>query len=203
MGFITLNVKTVSSFLFFLKILFIYSRERQREAETQRQKQAPCGEPDAGLYPRTPGSHPEPKAGAQLLSHPGGSCVFLIGALEEAQRICHGGGEGGEDRGPHGPLQHPHLPGDCDSAPPPAPRQPGSALYLASSPYLWCGSPTTVPHSVSRALKKLLLGFHESCCLSQLILLSFNTILLSRFISNLLQEALPAPNTSDNLCGTE
>ena len=44
---------------------------RDREKERQRHKQAPHSEPDAGLDPRTPGSHPEPKAGAQLLSHPG------------------------------------------------------------------------------------------------------------------------------------
>ena len=42
-------------------------RDTHREAETQ--KQAPCGEPDAGLDPRTRGSRPEPKADAQPLSH--------------------------------------------------------------------------------------------------------------------------------------
>ena len=32
-------------------------RDTQREAETQAEgEQAPCGEPDAGLDPRTPGS---------------------------------------------------------------------------------------------------------------------------------------------------
>ena len=47
-------------------------RGTQREAETQtEEKQAPCGEPDAGLDPRTMGSRPEPKADAQPLSHPG------------------------------------------------------------------------------------------------------------------------------------
>ena len=47
-------------------------RDTQREAETQeREKQAPCGEPDVGLDPRSPGSCPEPKADAQPLSHPG------------------------------------------------------------------------------------------------------------------------------------
>ena len=46
-------------------------RDTQREAETQGEKQAPCGEPDAGLDPRTPGSHPEQKAVPQPLSHPG------------------------------------------------------------------------------------------------------------------------------------
>ena len=35
------------------------------------EKQDPWREPDAGLNPGTPGSHPEPKAEAQLLSHPG------------------------------------------------------------------------------------------------------------------------------------
>ena len=46
--------------------------EREREAETQAEgKQAPRKEPDAGLDPRTPGSHPEPKADAQPLSPPG------------------------------------------------------------------------------------------------------------------------------------
>ena len=45
--------------------------ERERQRHRQREKQAPCKEPDGGLDPRTTGSHPEPKAGAQLLSHPG------------------------------------------------------------------------------------------------------------------------------------
>ena len=45
--------------------------ERERQKHTQREKQAPCREPDVGLNPRTLGSHPEPKADAQPLSHPG------------------------------------------------------------------------------------------------------------------------------------
>ena len=45
---------------FFFNILLIHERERQRPR--QREKQVPCREPDAGLDPRTPGSHPEPKA---------------------------------------------------------------------------------------------------------------------------------------------
>ena len=44
---------------------------RQRERHRQREKQAPCGEPDVGFDPRTPGSRPGPKAGAKPLSHPG------------------------------------------------------------------------------------------------------------------------------------
>ena len=55
------------------KILFIYSQETQREGQRHRQKekQAPCGKPDAGLDPRTPGSRPEPQVDAQPLSNPG------------------------------------------------------------------------------------------------------------------------------------
>ena len=37
----------------------------------QREKQAPCRKPDVGLDHGTLGPHPEPKADAQLLSHPG------------------------------------------------------------------------------------------------------------------------------------
>ena len=65
----------------FLEILFIYSCEtwRDRQGHRQREKQDPCREPDVGLHPRTPGSHPEPKAGAKPLSHPGvpTTCTFL------------------------------------------------------------------------------------------------------------------------------
>ena len=46
-------------------------RERDRQRHRQREKQAPCREPDVGLDPRSPGSHPELKAGAKPLSHPG------------------------------------------------------------------------------------------------------------------------------------
>ena len=51
-------------YLFFLKD-FIYLFMRDTERERQREKQAPCGESDAGLNPRTLGSQPEPKAAAQ------------------------------------------------------------------------------------------------------------------------------------------
>ena len=44
---------------------------RDTERGRQREKQAPCREPDAGLDAGTPGSCPELKAGAPLLSHPG------------------------------------------------------------------------------------------------------------------------------------
>ena len=45
--------------------------ERQRQRQRQREKQTPCREPNVGLNPPTPGSRPELKADAQLLSHPG------------------------------------------------------------------------------------------------------------------------------------
>ena len=43
----------------------------ERQRHRQREKQAPCREPDLGLDPRTPGSRPGPKAGAEPLNHPG------------------------------------------------------------------------------------------------------------------------------------
>ena len=46
-------------------------RGRERQRHRQREKQAPCREPNVGLDPGTPGSHPGPKAGAKPLSHPG------------------------------------------------------------------------------------------------------------------------------------
>ena len=45
-------------------------RDTERQRRRQREKQAPRGELDAGLDLRTPGSHPELKAGAQPTSHP-------------------------------------------------------------------------------------------------------------------------------------
>ena len=55
---------------FLLKILFVRDTER-RQRHRQREKQAPWREPDVELDPGTPGSHPELKADAQPLSHPG------------------------------------------------------------------------------------------------------------------------------------
>ena len=46
-------------------------RDTERQRHRWREKQAPCREPNVGLDSRTPGSRPEPKADAQLLSHPG------------------------------------------------------------------------------------------------------------------------------------
>ena len=42
--------------------------ERERRRHRQGEKQAPCGDPDAGLDPKTPGSCPGPKAAAEPLS---------------------------------------------------------------------------------------------------------------------------------------
>ena len=52
-----------------------------RDTERQRyrqKKQAPCGEPNEGLNPRTEESCPELKADAQPLSHPGASPKRLL-----------------------------------------------------------------------------------------------------------------------------
>ena len=46
-------------------------RERERGRDTGRGRSRLHREPDVGLDPRTPGSHPGPKADAQSLSRPG------------------------------------------------------------------------------------------------------------------------------------
>ena len=52
-------------FLFFLR-LYLFTHERRRgwagQRYRQREKQAPCREPDVGLDPESPGSHPGLKA---------------------------------------------------------------------------------------------------------------------------------------------
>ena len=59
-------------FSFFLRFyLFMRDGEGERQRHRQRENQAPCGEPNAGLHPRTPGSRPEPNADTQPLSHTG------------------------------------------------------------------------------------------------------------------------------------
>ena len=52
-------------------LLFIHKRYTEIQRHRQREKQTFCREPDAGLDPWTPGSHPELKADAEPLSHPG------------------------------------------------------------------------------------------------------------------------------------
>ena len=52
-------------------------RHRERQRHRQREKQSPCGESNAGLDARTPGSRSEPKADAQPLSHSGAPASFV------------------------------------------------------------------------------------------------------------------------------
>ena len=57
--------KTWSGFFFFLikEFIYLFLRDTERaQRHRQREKQVACGEPDVGLDPRTPGSHPELKA---------------------------------------------------------------------------------------------------------------------------------------------
>ena len=59
-------------FPFFKDFIYLFMRDMEREAETQAEGEAGSMQgADAGLDPRTPGSRPEPKAGAQPLSPPG------------------------------------------------------------------------------------------------------------------------------------
>ena len=61
-------------------------RDRGRQRHRQREKQAPCKEPDVGLDPRTPGSHPELKADTQPLSNPSAPSIECFKALEKSTK---------------------------------------------------------------------------------------------------------------------
>ena len=79
--------------LFCFNFIYLFMRDthRERQRHRQREKQAPCGKPDAGLDPGTPGSRPEPKADTQPLSHPGAPdvSVFNRGANENGtENFC-------------------------------------------------------------------------------------------------------------------
>ena len=54
------------------------THERERQRHRQKKKQVPRRKPDAELHPRTLGSHLEPKADTQPLSHPGIPRPFLV-----------------------------------------------------------------------------------------------------------------------------
>ena len=54
------------TFFFSQDFIYLFMRDtetqRERQRHRQREKQAPCKEPDVGLDPRPPGSHPGLKA---------------------------------------------------------------------------------------------------------------------------------------------
>ena len=67
-------VFTINFILFFLRILFI-----QREAETQAEGETGSSQGARyGTRSRTLGSHPEPKADARPLSHPGVPVISFL-----------------------------------------------------------------------------------------------------------------------------
>ena len=88
------------SFFFLRFYLFIHERHRERERQRlrQREKQAPCREPDVGLDPTSPGSHPRLKADAKLLSHPGCPNIVFI-TFSKLFHIFHPVFEGSSKRG--------------------------------------------------------------------------------------------------------
>ena len=51
--------------------------EAETQAEGEREKQAPCREPDVGLDPRFPGSHPGAKVAPNCWAT-GAACFSLI-----------------------------------------------------------------------------------------------------------------------------
>ena len=61
--------------------------ETERQRHRQREKQAPCEEPDVELDPGTLGSHPEPKADTQPLSHSGASTFISSCCHQETSSL--------------------------------------------------------------------------------------------------------------------
>ena len=62
-------------------------KDRERQRHRKREKQTPCREPNVGLGPGTPGSYPEPKADAQLLSHPGVANIKFLYLLDQFESL--------------------------------------------------------------------------------------------------------------------
>ena len=79
----TRKEKQGSLFSNFLRFFFLFKKiiYTERGRDRQREKQAPHREPNVELDPRTPGSHPEPKADAQPLSYPGAPEIFHIPSI--------------------------------------------------------------------------------------------------------------------------
>ena len=74
--------------LFFKDFIYLFMRDTERQKYRQREKQASCGG-WCGTRSRTPGSCPEPKAGAQPLSHPGAAPSSLVLACSKwSQTSC-------------------------------------------------------------------------------------------------------------------
>ena len=73
----------------FLKILFIH-RDRERQRHRQREKQAPCREPNVGLDPGTPGSHPRLQAALNCCTTGAARNVpYLDKGLDDMQKcVC-------------------------------------------------------------------------------------------------------------------
>ena len=71
----TRNPYVLPSLLFiFEDFIYLFMRDRERregQRHRQREELAPCREPNVGLNPGIPGSHPEWKVGTKSLSHLG------------------------------------------------------------------------------------------------------------------------------------
>ena len=77
--------------------MFIHERETERETLAEGEAGS-CGEPDAGLDPKTPGSIPELEVDAQPLSHSG--IPVLVFLIRSCQVLGHLGGSVGKASNP-------------------------------------------------------------------------------------------------------
>ena len=62
----------------------------QRHRHRQREKQASCREPDAGLDPRSPGSHPRPQVAPNCCATWAALHVCFLRMQKRKLRICVG-----------------------------------------------------------------------------------------------------------------
>ena len=82
-------------------------RDTERQRYRHREIEAPCGEPDVGLDPGSPGPRPGPKAGAKPLCHPGIPdfiYLFMIVTEREREAETQAEGETGSMQGAGSPM---------------------------------------------------------------------------------------------------
>ena len=74
-------------YIYFFLRFYLFIHERQREAETQAEGEAGSMQgARCGTRSWIPGSHPEPKADTQPLSHPGIPKDFIYLFMKDTQR---------------------------------------------------------------------------------------------------------------------
>ena len=77
-----------NTWIFCFLRFYLFMRPRERGGHRPRDRQAPCGEPDRGLNPGTPGSRPGPKADAPPLSPQGSPWLRVLNGGSFCPRVA-------------------------------------------------------------------------------------------------------------------